>query len=212
MVSSSETEEGRRWAEVRIKQLTGGDTVSARFMRRDFFQYRPTFKITIIGNHTPHLVNVGHAMRRRINIVPFVHKPAVKDTQLETKLEAEWPEILRWMIEGCLDWQANGLTRPDSVQAATGKYFSDQDLWAQWIEEECDADPGNRWKTALSGDLFQAWTAYAKAAGSIPGNKINFAEKLENAGFEPHKGSGGKRGWRGICLRKQESETWTENN
>jgi hypothetical protein len=70
---------------------------------------------------------------------------------------------------------------------------------------------GNRWKTALSGDLFQAWTSYAKAAGSIPGNKINFAEKLENAGFEPHRGSGGKRGWRGICLRKQENETWTEN-
>jgi putative DNA primase/helicase len=212
MVSSSETEEGRRWAEVRIKQLTGGDTVSARFMRRDFFQYRPNFKITIIGNHTPHLINVGHAMRRRINIVPFVHKPAVKDLQLETKLEAEWPAILRWMIDGCLDWQAKGLTRPGSVQEATGKYFSDQDLWAQWIEEECDTESGNRWKTALSGDLFQSWTTYAKAAGAIPGNKINFAEKLENAGFEPHKGSKGKRGWRGICLHNQESDAWNENN
>ncbi len=91
MVTASETEEGRQWAESRIKQLTGGDRVTARFMRQDFFSFVPAFKLTIIGNHKPGLRNVDDAARRRFNLVPFTRKPAVPDRQLETKLKAEWP-------------------------------------------------------------------------------------------------------------------------
>jgi putative DNA primase/helicase len=75
LVSATETEEGRAWAESKIKQMTGGDTIAARFMRQDFFEYRPQFKLTIVGNHKPRLRNVDDAIRRRINIVPFEHKP-----------------------------------------------------------------------------------------------------------------------------------------
>ena len=114
MVCASETEEGRAWAEVRIKQMTGNDVIAARFMRQDFFEYRPQFKLTIIGNHKPSLRNVDDAVRRRFNIVPFEFKPNPVDPHLEDKLRAEWPGILRWMIEGCLDWQRNGLLRPAS--------------------------------------------------------------------------------------------------
>jgi putative DNA primase/helicase len=103
-VTASETEEGRPWAETRIKAMTGGDRISARFMRQDFFTYKPQFKITIIGNHKPVLRNVDDAARRRFSIVPFVHEPASPDPELEAK-QAEWPGILRWMIDGCLDWQ-----------------------------------------------------------------------------------------------------------
>jgi putative DNA primase/helicase len=105
LVSATETEEGRPWAESKIKQMTGGDTIAARFMRQDFFEYRPQFKLTIVGNHKPSLRNVDDAMRRRINIVPFEHKPKEPDLQLEEKLKSEWPAILRWAIDGCLDWQ-----------------------------------------------------------------------------------------------------------
>jgi hypothetical protein len=104
MVCASETEEGRAWSEVRIKQLTGGDRIAARFMRQDFFEFSPQFKLTIIGNHVPELHNVDAAARRRFNLAPFTHKPPVIDKELEGKLRAEWPDILRWIwsIHLCL--------------------------------------------------------------------------------------------------------------
>ena len=80
-------------------------------------------------------------MRRRFNIVPFDRKPACPDPQLEEKLKAEWPAILRWMIDGCADWQANGLIRPQSVLHATAAYFAKQDVFGQWLEDECVVEP-----------------------------------------------------------------------
>ena len=122
LVTASETEEGKAWAESKIKQLTGRDRISARFMRQDFFQFMPQFKLLIIGNHKPTLTTVDEAMKRRFNIIPFVHTPKLKDDKLKDKLRDEWPGILRWMIQGCLDWQANGLIRPLEVVRATDEY------------------------------------------------------------------------------------------
>jgi len=144
LVTASETEEGRAWAESRIKQMTGGDRISARFMRQDFFEYDPQFKLTIIGNHKPVLRNVDDAAKRRFLIVPFEKKPKVPDLNLEEKLLAEAPAILQWMISGCLDWQVNGLVKPPIVVTATDEYFADQDLFAQWLGEACECDPGNK--------------------------------------------------------------------
>jgi putative DNA primase/helicase len=138
IVTASETEEGRAWAEARIKALTGGDRITARFMRQDNFQYDPQFKLTIIGNYKPILRNVDDATRRRINMIPFLLKPAVVDKDLEAKLMAEAPAILQWMIEGCLDWQEHGLIRPNVVNTATSDYFADEDVFGQWLEECCD--------------------------------------------------------------------------
>ena len=203
LVTASETEEGRQWAEARIKQLTGGDPITARFMRQDNFTYKPQFKLTIVGNHKPVLRTVDEAQRRRFNLIPFVHQPAAPDRQLEQKLRAEWPAILRWAIEGCLDWQAKGILRPSSVLKATEQYFADQDLIGQWIAEECDAEPGNRWKLATSAALFASWTAYATRAGEKPGSRKPFAEELERRGFEIKKGTAGIREFRGIRLRPE---------
>jgi putative DNA primase/helicase len=139
-VTASETEQGRAWAEARIKQLTGGDKMRARFMRKDEFEFLPTLKLLIIGNHKPVLHSVDDAMRRRFNIVPFTRKPARPDHHLDEKLKTEWPAILRWMIEGCLDWQANQLMRPQSVLSATSDYFGEQDMIGHWLEEACDTD------------------------------------------------------------------------
>jgi putative DNA primase/helicase len=120
LVTSIETEEGRRWAESKIKALTGGDAISARFMRQDFFTFKPQFKLIVAGNHKPSLRTVDEAIKRRLHMVPFaVTIPAEeRDIDLAEKLKAEWPQILNWMIHGCLEWQHIGLAhqRPSSTQ------------------------------------------------------------------------------------------------
>jgi putative DNA primase/helicase len=205
LVTAAETEEGRVWAEARIKQLTGGDTISARYMRADFFSYRPTFKLMLIGNHAPALTRVDEAARRRFNVVPFTRKPASVDQQLHEKLRAEWPGILRWMIDGCLAWQHEGLAPPETVRAATASYFDNQDLFGQWLEERCDCEPGNEFKTATSASLYDSWSKYAKAAGDPSGTRKAFASVLERHGFELYRQHGGIRSWRGIRLKPSET-------
>lgn len=205
LVSASETEEGRAWAESRIKQLTGGDVISARFMRQDFFAFTPQFKLLIVGNHKPTLHNVDEAARRRINIVPFTRRPAKPDRMLEQKLRAEWPAILRWAIDGCADWQSSGLVRPERVREATAAYFADQDLFGQWLEDECVVEPTNahRWET--SADLFAGWGSYAKAVGEEPGSAKRMGENLTRRGLaRMTKKVSGKahKAWTGISLRR----------
>jgi putative DNA primase/helicase len=205
LVTASETEEGRAWAESRIKSLTGGDPVTARFMRRDNFTFQPAFKLFIVGNHKPVLRNVDDAARRRFNIVSFNFKPLNPDKELEQKLLPEWPGILRWMIDGALDWQKHGLIRPAAVRDATQEYFDNQDLFGQWIEEQCTLEPNNEWRSAYSGELFSAWAAYAKAAGEPAGSKRSFSDQLKSRGCETKKGAHGARMIKGIGLRKQKS-------
>ena len=184
LVSVSETEEGRAWAESRIKQLTGGDKISARFMRQDFFEYLPQFKLLIVGNHKPVLRNVDDAARRRFNIIPFIHKPAMPDKQLEQKLRAEYPAILRWMIDGCLDWRRHGLIKPKVVRQATQTYFDDQDLFGQWIEECCVVGRGE-WEATAK--LYASWKAYADTNGVRPGSIKSFSAGMVKREFIPDR-------------------------
>ena len=180
MVMTTETEEGRAWAEARIKALTGGDPVTARYMRQDFFTFTPAFKLTISGNHKPALRNVDDAARRRFNVVPFLHKPPRPDPTLPERLRAEWPGILRWMIEGCLAWQRDGLQRPRAVLDATAEYFAEQDVLVQWVEECCDQSPD--WGDT-STVLFASWRSYALSRAEDPRTGKWFATMLERQGF-----------------------------
>jgi putative DNA primase/helicase len=204
LVTASETEDGRAWAESRIKQMTGGDKISARFMRQDFFEFVPQFKLMIVGNHKPVLRNVDDAARRRFLIVPFEHKPAEPDRQLEQKLMAEAPAILKWMIDGCLDWQTSGLVKPASVVAATQEYFSDQDLLEHWMAEECRCEPDNRHLYAPSSDLFKSWKEFALAAGHPPGTRQSFADQMARHGFR-YTRDRKSRHFVGIQLRQKAS-------
>ncbi|WP_439375329.1 phage/plasmid primase, P4 family [Bradyrhizobium sp. DASA03120] len=200
LVAASETEHSRTWAETRIKQLTGGDEVSARFMRGDFFRFRPTFKLIVVGNHAPRLGTVDAAIRRRFNVVPFTHRPEKPDLSLEEKLRDEWPQILRWMITGCLDWLRNGLQRPQRVLAATEDYFSDQDLLGQWLASCCDLDPRNDRMRETSGDLYEAWKVFAMQAGERPESQKAFVTNLEKS-VERYRDKHG-RGFKGIRLKR----------
>ncbi|MGY3501674.1 phage/plasmid primase, P4 family [Bradyrhizobium sp. USDA 4471] len=200
LVAASETEQGRAWAENRIKQLTGGDPISARFMRGDFFTFQPEFKLTIIGNHQPTLANVDNSTRRRFNIVPFLHKPSTPDLGLTERLRTEWPAILRWMIDGCLDWQRNRLTRPLSVLDATAAYFEDQDLFGHWLSSCCDVQQGNDRITEITAKLFASWKAYAVQVGEKPGSHKGFSMTMQKRGFQPGR-SGAARFFRGLRLQ-----------
>jgi putative DNA primase/helicase len=184
LVTASETEEGRAWAESRIKQMTGGDRISARFMRQDFFEFIPQFKLMIVGNHKPVLRNVDEAARRRFLIVPFERKPESPDRELEKKLMDEAPAILQWMIDGCIDWQNAGLSKPSSVLAATEEYFSDQDLFAHWLEDQCQCEPGNNDLSGASSALFKSWKEYATNAGNTPGSQQSFKDQMVRHGFK----------------------------
>ena len=139
LVSVTETEPGRAWAESRIKTITGGDPVRARFMNRDFFEFSPTFKLLVAGNHRPRLTGVGEAMRRRLHLVPFtVTIPAERrDKHLLERLLEERDGILGWMIEGHASWRELGLAPPESVLRSVEEYFLDEDMVGQWIEERC---------------------------------------------------------------------------
>ena len=132
-VTAIETEDGARWAESKIKSLTGGDKIAARFMRCDFFEFFPEFKLVIAGNHKPALRSVDEAIRRRLHFIPFtVTIPQNKrDPRLGEKLRAELPGILAWAIEGCLAWQREGLNPPLLVREATADYLAAEDAIGQ---------------------------------------------------------------------------------
>lgn len=206
LVTASETDEGRAWAEARIKMLTGGDLITARLMRQDNFTFAPQFKLLFVGNHAPRLMNVDDAMRRRFNIIPFTNKPRSPDRYLESKLRAEAEQILGWMIEGCRKWQNSGLERPDSVSDATETYFAGQDVFKQWLDDNCRVEIGNRSLWEASAALFKDWTAYAKAAGEVPGDAVKFGSAIARHGPLPHRlaaSSGKTRGYQYVMLNQQ---------
>lgn len=199
LVTASETEGGRAWGEQRVKQMTGGDRITARFMRQDFRTYTPTFKIIVAGNHKPHLRNVDDAMRRRLNVVHFGYKPTNPDRELEAKLKAEGPGILRWAIDGCLDWQRNGLIRPASMLEETRRYFVEQDLVGQWLECCCDVTQDDSAKETFA-NLFSSWTGFCEQTGGDVGSKKEFSQKLRERGFESKRATGGTVTYIGIRL------------
>jgi putative DNA primase/helicase len=205
LVVSEESELGRSWNSARIKTLCGGDPVSARFMRQDFFTFLPTWKLLLVGNYQPSLRNVDDAIRRRFNTIPFNHKPVVPDLELETKLRAEWPDILKWAIEGCLDWQRNGLVRPAVVTGATATYFENQDVVGSWLEECCDLGPRY---SETNKRLFESFSAFAEANGVPPGKGASLSDELAKRGYQRIRNTDGIRGRGFLGLQVRIGATW----
>ena len=199
LVTAQETERGRRWAESKVKALTGGDPITARFMRQDFFTFEPNFKLVIAGNHKPGLSGVDEAIRRRFYLIPFtVTIPeAERDKELSDKLRAEWPGILQWMIEGCLAWQRGGLLPPAAVRDATTIYLDEEDALGRWIDDRCI--PGKTFWCS-TGHLWQSWKGWAEVNNEPPGSNKSFGIALDERGFEASRNQG-MRGRNGISLR-----------
>jgi len=205
LVTAVETEEGRRWAESKIKSLTGGDRIAARFMRQDFFEFTPTFKLIIAGNHKPGLRSVDEAIRRRFHLVPFTTTvpPAERDETLADQLKAEWPGILAWAIRGCLDWQHRGLDPPAAVRDATAAYLEAEDALAAWIEDQGQIDP-NAWES--NANLFRSWKSWADRSGEYHGSLKKFCQRLEDRseaiGLRKVRDGKGNRGFSGLSVTK----------
>ena len=184
VVIAQETEDGQRWAESRIKALTGGDPISARLMRQDFFTFEPVFKLMIAGNHRPSLRNVDEAVRRRFHLVPFeVTIPREqRDPNLPEKLRAEWPGILAWAIEGCVEWQRIGLAPPAAVLLATESYLAEEDAIGRFLDDRCDLDETGEVEEVQ--ELFASWRDWCTTVGEYPGSTRQFSQKLEARGLE----------------------------
>lgn len=199
-VSSIETEQGRRWNESKVKAITGGDKVSARFMRQDFFEYVPQFKLVIAGNHKPSIRNVDEAMKRRLHLIPFTVTipPEKRDGKLTEKLLKERNGILAWAVEGCNRWQQQGLKPPASVVSATEEYFEAEDALGQWIEERCEQYPEAKVATS---DLYTDWREWAERAGEYVGSIKRFVEIMQSRGFERTRLHGGVRAIKGLTTR-----------
>jgi putative DNA primase/helicase len=200
LVVAQETQKGRRWDETKIKALTGGDKITARFMRQDFFDFVPKFKLLISGNHKPRLTSVDEAIRRRLVLVPFtVQIPlAERDKDLPNKLRPEWPAILRWMIDGCLEWQRFGLSPPAVVLEATKDYFDEQDTIQQWLDD-CTED-GGEFAFSRTTELFASWKAWCEARNTKPGSERTLSEALRDKGFEKKRNKAGQMGFRGLTV------------
>jgi putative DNA primase/helicase len=198
-VTAIETEDGARWAESRIKSLTGGDKIAARFMRCDFFEFIPECKLVIAGNHKPGLRSVDEAIRRRLHLIPFtVTIPQEdRDPHLTEKLRTEFPGILAWAIRGCLEWQQHGLNPPAIVRNATADYLADEDAIGRWLEDDCARDE-TVWTSGAA--LFLDYRSWCERTGEKPMSPKRLTQALEGRSFV-QKRTSSARGFAGIGLR-----------
>jgi putative DNA primase/helicase len=208
-VAAIETEQGKRWAESKLKNLTGGDKISARFMRQDFFEFFPQFKLFVAGNHKPAIRNIDEAMRRRLHLIPFTITvpPERRDKSLQQKLLAERDGILAWAVQGCLDWQRHGrLSPPQRVVDATEEYFEAEDALGRWLDERCLREPNAK---SLTAELFNDWKLWAEAAGEFTGSQKRFADLLLTRGMDKWRNGMGLRGFQGVGLKYPPAPSYT---
>lgn len=208
-VAAIETEQGKRWAESKLKNLTGGDKIAARFMRQDFFEFFPQFKLFVAGNHKPAIRNIDEAMKRRLHLIPFTITvpPERRDKNLQHKLLAERDGILAWAVQGCLDWQRHGrLDPPQRVVDATEEYFEAEDALGRWLDERCVRIPNAK---SLTAELFTDWKQWAEAAGEFVGAQRRFSDLLITRGIEKWRNGVGVRGFQGIGLKHPPTPSYT---
>jgi phage/plasmid-associated DNA primase len=187
IVVAIETGEGVRINEVLIKELTGSDKIRARHMREDFWEFDPTHKVLLCTNHKPVIRGTDHAIWRRIHLIPFEVRiqGELRDKTVPARLVAEYPGILAWCVQGCLDWQrVGGLEPPDEVQEATLKYRQDEDVLARFFAENCKIIPGEDVVRVKSSALYTAYREWADRSGETPVSQRRFGESMTERGFK----------------------------
>ena len=201
LVVCQETGEGRRFNETLVKQLTGGDAITARRMYEDNWTFNPTWKIWLSTNHKPEIRGTDHAIWRRVRLIPFnvtFHDPGkgdpVKDPRMEEKLTDELPGILAWAVRGALSWQAEGIPAPQAVLAATDAYRAAQDTLAAWIGECCLV---NRIADSKASLLYASYKEWCDQAGERPITQKKLGMRLVEQGFVSERRKTGYH-WLGI--------------
>ncbi len=214
LVTAQETEQGSSWSEARLKQLTGGDPVTARRMRQDFETFDPKCKHFFSGNNTPSLNTPDDAMRRRIIVIAFLNSiPKHKiDPDLPEKLKREAGAVLQWQIEGCLEYLETGLAIPRSIIAHTEEYLEQEDVFGQWIEENCIV--GSHVE-APSSSLRENYNMWARNNNEAELSGRMFSKTLKDRGFKSYHARN-HNGFKGIALKptgyresdSEEEEVW----
>lgn len=204
-VYASEAESGKRLAESVVKDLTGGEKVAARFMRAEWFDFYPEFKLWLGTNHKPIIRGTDKAIWDRIRLIPFTVRIPEGERQSKavmlSRFKAEMPGILAWLVRGCLEWQKDGLGTPEAVRTATADYRSEMDIIGEFIADRCVTGSG---MDATAKELYAAYEGWANDNGDKPISKRFFGIKLVERGFEAFRAAGGVRKWRGIVTHNSE--------
>ncbi|MDG5787797.1 phage/plasmid primase, P4 family [Evansella sp. AB-P1] len=209
-VSAVESEEGQRLSESLIKQLTGGEPITARFLRKEFFEFLPQFKIFFTTNHKPIVKGNDEGIWRRIKLIPFtvtIPKEDI-DTELPEKLKEELPGILNWAVQGCLKWLQDGLGEPNEVKQATQGYKDEMDILGQFLLDYCVIRPGARSSVKELYDLYKNW---CKETGEYELSQRKFNRRLEEKGFiKKRSGKAGNTEFHGIGILDRDFTERTE--
>jgi putative DNA primase/helicase len=195
----NETSQGARFDEAKLKDLTGGDTLTARFLHQEFFDFRPTHRLVIRGNHKPAINGTDDGIWRRLRLIPFTVSipPAEQDHDLLRKLESELSGILNWALQGCREWQRDGLKPPDIVMEAGKAYREESDTLGRFIAECCTARPLAQVKAST---LFRRYQEFAEQAGERWMAQKDFPAEIERRGFRYKRERTGTRIYEGLEL------------
>lgn len=204
LVTVSEVSGGQKLDEGLVKDLTGGDTMAARFLYTEHFNFKAGFKLWLYGNHKPTIRGKDEGIWRRIRLIPFtVQIPeAERDGHLPDKLAQELPGILRWAVEGCLLWQKEGLHEPEAVRDAVNEYRREQDGLADFLAESCIVD---RKETIAKKELWSVYQSWADSTGEdcFESQRMFNAEIRNRPGIKEGRGAGNAAIWKGIAFKEQ---------
>jgi putative DNA primase/helicase len=196
-VVASETNDGTRLNEARVKMLTGGDPVSARFLHSEFFEFTPAAKFWLAVNHKPVVRDDSHGFWRRIRLIPFTRTFPV-NPNLDRELHAERPGILVWAVEGCRAWQAEGLAAPGVVTDATAEYQADSDTLREFIEEACEMDAAAE---VHAGDLYAHYKQWTERRGWGDRERLTATTFGRRMAERFPRRDGARRVYRGLARR-----------
>jgi putative DNA primase/helicase len=199
MVTAVEANWTRQVDEARLKAMTGGDPITARFMRQDFFQFTPEFKLWFAVNDFPGVRGTAGAFWRRVRVIPFEVQVSQeqRDSKLNEKLREEWPGILAWAVQGCLKWRRDGLGVPEAVMRAGGQWQNSADHIRKFSNEEVILDPGNSVQASV---LYAHYKAWCERNGEKPVRDVTFKAKLEGLDVT-HKRANTGSVWRDVKIR-----------
>jgi len=199
MAIAAELEEGTSFAESRIKGLTGGDTIPARFLNKEFFDFIPTHHFWISGNHKPRITGSDDGIWRRIRLIPFIVRITAeeKDLDLADKLAKELPGILNWALDGCLRWQQEGLKTPSCVINATDGYRAEEDIIGDFLTECTEEKLGEQTTISCLYECYQNWAQKGGLKYPLSARALN--KKFDDRGMIRLLSNGG-RYWRGISI------------
>ena len=202
MVTAIEANFDRHLDEAKLKSMTGGEPITARFMRQDYFEFHPAFKLWLVANDMPRVRGTDTAFWRRVRVIPFeIQIPdSEKDPELSAKLRDEFPGILAWAVRGCKEWLAEGLIEPLAVQQASGRWLEAADHLKRFVAECLIVDPANR---LASSSLINRYANWCGKNGEQPLTTPKLNASLRAAHNFTHRQS--KRGseWVGLKLRLQ---------